>query len=75
MSESLESAEIVRSIVDLAKALNMETTCEGIETSHQLDQLRTFGSDRGQGFLFSRPMPAADLDRVLASATGVPFAA
>ncbi len=75
MATSRESTEIVRSIVDLAKALNMETTGEGIETEHQLAQLRELGSDRGQGFLFSRPMPASELDLVMASTTGVQFAA
>ena len=62
MTENLQSAEIVRSIVDLARRLNIETTSEGIETIAQLDKLRELGSARGQGFLFSRPMPAFALD-------------
>jgi diguanylate cyclase (GGDEF)-like protein/PAS domain S-box-containing protein len=65
MAQCRESSEIVRSIVGLAKRLNLETTGEGIETADQLAQLRELGSDRGQGFLFSRPMPAADLDRLI----------
>ena len=50
----------------LAKSLNLETTGEGIETSDQLEALRALGSDRGQGYLFSRPMPACDLDLMVA---------
>ena len=65
MGECRESNEIIRSIVGLAKRLEIETTGEGIETADQLAQLRELGSDRGQGYLFSRPLPAADLDRIL----------
>lgn len=69
MAESKESSAIVRSIIGLAKSLNLETTGEGIETPDQLACLRELGSDRGQGFLFSRPLPAADLDRILTERT------
>ena len=69
MAESRESSAIVRSIVALAKSLDMETTGEGIETADQLAQLREIGSDLGQGFLFSRPVPAAELDGLLAERT------
>jgi diguanylate cyclase (GGDEF)-like protein len=71
MADSRESSEIVRSIVGLAKRLNLETTGEGIETADQLAQLRELGSDRGQGFLFSRPLPPGDLDRVIAERTAL----
>jgi EAL domain-containing protein (putative c-di-GMP-specific phosphodiesterase class I) len=36
----------------------MKTLAEGIETQQQLDQLRSEGCDEGQGYLFSRPVPA-----------------
>jgi EAL domain-containing protein (putative c-di-GMP-specific phosphodiesterase class I) len=65
MHECRESSEIIRSIVGLAKRLEIETTGEGIETADQLALLRELGSDRGQGFLFSRPLPAREIDRVL----------
>jgi diguanylate cyclase (GGDEF)-like protein/PAS domain S-box-containing protein len=65
MHECRESSEIIRSIVGLAKRLEIETTGEGIETADQLARLRELGSDRGQGFLFSRPLPAREIDRVL----------
>ncbi|MDQ2683092.1 MAG: EAL domain-containing protein [Chloroflexota bacterium] len=75
MAECRESAEIVRSIVSLARALDLETTGEGIETEGQLAQLREFGSDRAQGFLFARPMPAGAIEDVLAGKTPIEFAA
>ena len=52
--------EIVRSIIDLARRLDISTTGEGIETYAQLARLRELGSDCGQGFLFARPMAACD---------------
>ena len=65
MANCPESTEIVRTIVDLAKRLNLETTGEGVETADQLAQLRELGSDRGQGFFFSRPLPPEELDHII----------
>jgi diguanylate cyclase (GGDEF)-like protein/PAS domain S-box-containing protein len=61
-----QAVAIVRSIVALAKALNLSVTGEGIETRAQHAQLRELGCDRGQGYLFARPLVAADLVCVLA---------
>lgn len=61
-------AIIIRSIVALAKALNLSITAEGVEGSVQLDMLRTLGCDHGQGFFFARPMPADDCVRLLSDA-------
>jgi diguanylate cyclase (GGDEF)-like protein len=49
---------IVQAIIDLARALGMETTAEGVEDSAQLDELRTHGCSSVQGFLFSEPVNA-----------------
>jgi EAL domain-containing protein (putative c-di-GMP-specific phosphodiesterase class I) len=54
---------VVRAITDLAHALGMETTAEGVEENEQLAELRMQGCSSVQGFLFSRPVPA---DRVAA---------
>ncbi len=56
---------IVRSVVDLAKTLNLSVTGEGIETAAQQSHLAELGCDQGQGFLFARPAPALALDEVL----------
>jgi diguanylate cyclase (GGDEF)-like protein len=58
------AAAIVKAIVDLAKALDMETTAEGVEDTEQLAELRAQGCTTLQGYLFSRPLSvvaAADL--------------
>ena len=51
-----ESWEIVRTIITLAHSLNMNVTAEGVETIAQLDQLKALKCDRGQGYLFSKPV-------------------
>jgi diguanylate cyclase (GGDEF)-like protein len=57
---------IVESIIRLGKALNLEVIAEGIETGSINDKLLELGCHRGQGYLISRPMPAADLAPLLA---------
>jgi diguanylate cyclase (GGDEF)-like protein len=52
------SAAIVHAIVDLAAALDMETTAEGVENADQLAELRGQGCSSIQGYLFSRPVEA-----------------
>ncbi len=45
----------------------METTAEGVETSEQLDSVRSEGCTEMQGFLFSRPRPADELEQLFFS--------
>ena len=56
-----ESALIIRSIIDLAHALGLTVTAEGIETVEQLDLLAGYGCNEGQGALFAMPMPGPEL--------------
>jgi diguanylate cyclase (GGDEF)-like protein/PAS domain S-box-containing protein len=58
-------AAIARSAIGLAHALHLRVTAEGIELDEQLTQLRDMGCDRGQGFHFSRPVPADELDALV----------
>ncbi|MGH9041732.1 MAG: EAL domain-containing protein [Acidimicrobiia bacterium] len=53
-----EDRAIVASIVDLAHAFGLTTTAEGVETAEQLTELRSLGCEQGQGYLWSRPLPA-----------------
>jgi diguanylate cyclase (GGDEF)-like protein/PAS domain S-box-containing protein len=57
-----ESKAVVSSIVQLSRSLNLVTAAEGIETEAQLDVVQSMGVDLGQGFLFGRPQPLADLN-------------
>ena len=59
----------MQSVIALARALNLSTTGEGIETASQQEHLRALGCDMGQGFLFARPAPATAIAALLASNT------
>lgn len=52
------ASAVVRAITDLARALGMETTAEGVEESSQLEELNAHGCTSVQGFLLSRPIPS-----------------
>jgi EAL domain-containing protein (putative c-di-GMP-specific phosphodiesterase class I) len=58
---------IVRTVVALGDNLGLTPTAEGIETREQLAALRRLGCRLAQGYLFARPMPAADLPAWLAA--------
>jgi EAL domain-containing protein (putative c-di-GMP-specific phosphodiesterase class I) len=65
MTDNSENAEIVRTIVTLARSLDMEVVAEGVETADQLRQLSDLGCDYGQGYLFSRPVGAGQAAELL----------
>lgn len=62
-----ENLEIVKTIVLLAKNLNMKTTAEGIETEEQLLKLRSLNCDYGQGYLFSKALPVEQAELLIES--------
>ncbi|WP_338722418.1 EAL domain-containing protein [Devosia sp. XK-2] len=59
------SGVVTNAILDIARQLNMRVIAEGIETSDQVAMLRQYGCLMGQGYLFARPMPAADVTHLL----------
>jgi len=58
-------AAIVRAIINLAHNLKLTVVAEGVETDEQLQYLRAENCDHLQGYLFSRPLPAAEIDGLL----------
>ena len=60
-------AEIVETVINLARSLNMKVVAEGVETQIQLDQLTRLGCDFAQGYLFSRPLSAEKATELIQS--------
>jgi diguanylate cyclase (GGDEF)-like protein/PAS domain S-box-containing protein len=60
-------AAFVRTIIALADMLTLQTVAEGVEDSRQHDRLRELGCDSAQGYLFSRPVEACEIDALLAA--------
>ena len=60
-----DSIAIVRAIAGLGKSLGISTTAEGVETSEQLRLLRSEGCTEVQGYLFSPPCPASEIESLL----------
>jgi diguanylate cyclase (GGDEF)-like protein/PAS domain S-box-containing protein len=63
-----DDAAIATSIISLAHSLRLEVIAEGVETEAQLAYLRRHGCDYMQGYYFSRPIPAAEMSKLLAHA-------
>ena len=57
--------QIIRTIISLARELQMDTIAEGIETRQQLGKLREFGCNQGQGYLFSAPVSKDEAEALL----------
>ena len=58
-------AAIVDAIILLARALGLKTVAEGIETPDQLEFLKEKGCDLAQGFYFSKPVPADEMEKLI----------
>ncbi len=69
LGEDPEDTAIVKAVMRLASALNLTAVAEGVETPQQLETLRELGCPHAQGYLFARPLPPADLERLLATPT------
>jgi diguanylate cyclase (GGDEF)-like protein len=67
ITENTGSLNIVRAVAALAKGMGMTATAEGVETSEQLDRITSEGCSEMQGFLFSRPLPALEIERLFLS--------
>ena len=64
---------MLRAIITLAHNLGIWAVAEGIETDRQYELLRLARCRYGQGFLFSRPVPAAELSELASTSTSYPL--
>lgn len=62
---SSDDRAISSAIIAMGRSMEMEVLAEGVETAEQLEFLVQHGCDFYQGYLFSRPLPAADFERLL----------
>ena len=65
MNQGDQAMHIVKTIIELARALGMDVVAEGVETRQQHDLLRDLGCRYGQGFLYSRPISAEAMTALL----------
>jgi len=65
-------ATIVRTIIDMAHTLGFTVIAEGVESDAQAAFLRALGCEQAQGFLFARPMPAAEFTALISSLRATP---
>jgi diguanylate cyclase (GGDEF)-like protein/PAS domain S-box-containing protein len=75
LGSNRDAQAIVRSIISLGIGLGVTITAEGVETEAELSCLRAEGCHEGQGFLFSRARPNAEIVRLLRAQSGVDGAA
>ena len=69
ISGDRDGGAIVGAIIALGHSLRLTVIAEGVETAEQLDYLRKAGCDEMQGYLFSRPIPAEEMTRLLQNDT------
>ena len=74
MEATGESAIIVRTTLDLARALGLTVTAKGVEHEEQRRLLESFGCHELQGFALAAPMPAEEVDRFCGSRAAPPVA-
>ena len=65
IDQSTRTSAIIAGIAQITQALRIELVAEGIETENQLTQMRAFGINAIQGYLYSKPLPVTQLRRVI----------
>ena len=65
-TESSETSKIIiRKTVELTQELDKTVVCEGVETENQADYLRGIRCDMAQGYLYAKPMPMEEFEKLL----------
>ena len=65
ITTNVNDAEMIMSIIALGHSMKLQVLAEGVETREQLTYLKEQGCDEVQGFYFSKPLPANEIERLL----------
>jgi EAL domain-containing protein (putative c-di-GMP-specific phosphodiesterase class I) len=71
MNGTPQNAVVADTVLRLGRMMNLTTIAEGVESPRQADELAELGCRQAQGYLFARPVPAGDIDKLLR--TGLPM--
>jgi diguanylate cyclase (GGDEF)-like protein/PAS domain S-box-containing protein len=72
LGQDVQDTAIVRSVMTIAKSLQLTVTGEGVESAEQLEELRALACDEGQGYYFARPQASEWLEQLLDAGLGEP---
>jgi EAL domain-containing protein (putative c-di-GMP-specific phosphodiesterase class I) len=72
ISTDPNDAAIATTIISMARTMQMGVIAEGVESAEQLAHLRANGCQRAQGYLFSRPLPAEQFEKLLNEGSALP---
>ena len=61
-----KSKPVIDSVIKMSNSVGMGTLCEGVETKEQMEFLKKIGCQRLQGYLFSKPIPYEELNKMIA---------
>jgi EAL domain-containing protein (putative c-di-GMP-specific phosphodiesterase class I) len=70
MADDRNDAAIVRSTVELGRNLGLKVVAEGVETAAAWAHLKALGCDFAQGYYLSKPVPAAEIEALVAASNG-----
>lgn len=68
--EHHNSAPIIHAIIGIARGFGLHLLAEGVETGYQMKTLQELGCEDMQGYFFSRPLPAGEVERLLCDGCG-----
>ncbi|MCC9002005.1 MAG: EAL domain-containing protein, partial [Candidatus Competibacter sp.] len=66
INDQAQGSALTQSLINLATILKLHSIAEGIERAEQLTRLQEMGCEFGQGYLFSKPVDPAELERLIA---------
>lgn len=70
--DDLDACSLIKAIVSMSRGLDLNVVAEGVETLEQLEFIQSTGCEKIQGYYFSRPLPAEEVNRLLLGEVELP---